>query len=185
MNHDAATSPPKRLDVTAFAQGAEHLQGIDRLADYRRLGAEAVAPADAAGVGWSADGEMRGTPGGVRQPWLHLTAEATLPMTCQRCMEPVAVALSADRWFRFVADEATAEMEDEEAEEDVLAIDDALNLRELIEDELLLALPVVPMHAQCPVDVRSSAADAAFRDAAKPEHPFAALEQLRDKSKDR
>lgn len=182
MNHDA-TSPPKRLDVTAFAQDAGHLEGSDQLAEYRRLAAEAVAPAGDGEIRWGADGELRGTPGGMRQPWLHLLADTTLPMTCQRCLEPVVVALAADRWFRFVADEATAEMEDDEAEEDVLAIDDALDLRELIEDELLLALPVVPMHEDCPVAVKSSAVDPAFEDVTKPAHPFAALEQLRDKSK--
>ena len=152
MKQDAASSPPRRLSVTSFAQNAEHLQGNDRLADYRRLVAEAAAIADDGAVRWSADGEMRSPSGGTRQPWLHLAADTALPMTCQRCLEPVFVSLSADRWFRFVADEATAELEDEAAEEDVLAIDEALNLRELIEDELLLALPVVPMHEQCPVD---------------------------------
>ena len=182
MNHDTSSSPPKRLSVTSFAQNTEHLQGNDRLADYRRLVAEAAAIADDGQVRWSADGEMRST-SGVRQPWLHLAADTALPMTCQRCLEPVSVSLSADRWFRFVDDEATAELEDESAEEDVLAVDEALDLRELIEDELLLALPVVPMHEQCPVNVKLSAADPAFQEAAKPENPFAALEQLRDKGK--
>ena len=183
MNHDAANAPPKRLGITSFAQNAGHLEGQDRLTDYRRLVEEAVATTDAGQVRWSADGETRSSAGVPGQPWLHLVADTRLPMTCQRCLEPVAVTLSADRWFRFVADEATAELEDEAAEEEVLAIDEALNLRELIEDELLLALPVVPMHGECPVAVKSSAADAAFEEVAKPENPFAALQQLRGKTK--
>lgn len=183
MNHDAAHAPPKRLGVTSFAQNAGHLEGHDRLDDYRRLVAEAVTTVNEGKVRWSADGEARSTAGASGQPWLHLVADTRLPMTCQRCLEPVAVTLSADRWFRFVADEATAQLEDETAEEEVLAIDEALNLRELIEDELLLALPVVAMHEECPVNVKSSAADVAFEDAAKPENPFAALEHLRGKTK--
>ena len=30
-------------------------------------------------------------------------------MTCQRCLTTVELPLQVDRWFRFVADEATAE----------------------------------------------------------------------------
>lgn len=177
MNHDPTSHKPARIDAAKFALDAAHLDGDDPLAGYRRLAAETTALADGDRVRWSADGALRAS----RQPWLHLVAETRLPMTCQRCLEPVAVGLAIDRWFRFVADEATAEMEDESAEEDVLALADELNLRQLVEDELLLDLPVVPMHDQCPVDVKLSVADPAFRDVEAPEHPFAALEQLRSK----
>ncbi len=45
------------------------------------------------------------------------------------------------RSFRFVADEATAEALDEECDEDLLALSREFDLRELIEDELLMACP--------------------------------------------
>ena len=181
MNHDPSRNPAL-INAAQFAQDAGQLGGNDPLADYRRLVAEATGPIGDGRVRWSAAGEMRAAPDGVRQPWLQLEAATTLPMTCQRCLEPVAVDLRVDRQFRFVADEATAEMEDEDAEEDVLALRPELNLRQLLEDELLLALPVVPMHGQCPVDVKLSVADLAFQQAATPEHPFAALDQLRGKA---
>ena len=59
---------------------------------------------------------------------------------------PVDVPLDVERSFRFVADEATAEALDEECDEDLLALGREFDLRELIEDELLMALPVVPRH---------------------------------------
>jgi len=60
--------------------------------------------------------------------------------------EPLAV----ERSFRFVRSEAEAEAEDIDSEEDVLVISRALDLRKLVEDELILALPLVPRHAVCP-----------------------------------
>ena len=61
--------------------------------------------------------------------------------------------LEVDRWFRFVADEATAELEDDDSEEDVLALEPRPDIAQLVEDELLMAMPLVPMHETCPVAV--------------------------------
>jgi uncharacterized protein len=92
----------------------------------------------------------------------------------------VDVPLSVDREFRFVADEATAEALDEGSEEDLLALSREFNLRELIEDELLMDLPVVPRHDECPTQVKLASSDEDFEEAnaGKP-NPFAALAGLR------
>ncbi|MFC3217232.1 hypothetical protein [Comamonas sp. JC664] len=52
-------------------------------------------------------------------------------------------------------DEATAAALDDESEEDVLVLAPQIDALELIEDELLMALPMVPMHEVCPVDVKA------------------------------
>ena len=70
-------------------------------------------------------------------------------MLCQRCLDVVETEISVEREFRFVATEAEAEQEDEESEEDILVNDANFNLHNLIEDELLMALPMVPMHDEC------------------------------------
>ena len=69
---------------------------------------------------------------------------------------------------------------DDASEDDVLALSGELDVRELVEDELLLALPLVPRHDVCPGAVRLSAQDADF-DAAGDErpHPFAGLAALK------
>jgi len=90
-------------------------------------------------------------------------------------------SLSIDRSFRFAADEATAAAEDELAEdEDVLVLDRAFNLTGLVEDELLMELPLVPRHEVCPTEVKLELVDPGFDDAqaAKP-NPFEALSGLK------
>ena len=130
-------------------------------------------------VNWTAQGERRPGSGGQDQVWLTLTVSASVPLVCQRCMGPVEVPLSVDRQFRFVADEKTAETEDDESDEDVLVLSKAFNLQELVEDELLMDLPLVPRHEECPIAVRLEAVDADF-EAQTPEkaNPFAVLATL-------
>lgn len=170
---------PQRLNVAAFAQDGALLTGTVPLSTLSRLAQEAASPGNAS-VQWSARGELQSPTGGVDQVWLHLEAEIGLPMVCQRCMTELAVDLHVEREFRFVADEETAMAMDDEAEEDLLVLDHQFNLIELVEDELLMALPAVPRHVVCPVPVQLHAVDADF-DAAlddKP-HPFAVLHKLK------
>ena len=101
-------------------------------------------------------------------------------MVCQRCLLPVDVPLLVERSFRFVADEATAEALDDEVEEDLLALSRDFDLHALIEDELLMALPVVPRHEECPTPVTLASSDEDFAQAsAEKPNPFAALASLR------
>ncbi len=172
---------PDRLDVKAFAQAGGHLSRQDSLLKYERLASEAQGLHPDLLVSWDAQGDVRSTHGIEGQVWLHLKAHATVPMTCQRCLTPVDVPLDVDREFRFVADEATAEALDDESEEDLLAMSREFALRELIEDELLMALPVVPRHDVCPTPVSMASSDEDFEEAsAQKPNPFAALAALRN-----
>jgi uncharacterized protein len=169
----------RKLDVRAFAEEGAHLSGRDTVAAHRRLLAETQGEGGELPVRWEARGELR-NPGHVQpQVWLHLEAGATLPLTCQRCLGPVEVPVQVDRHFRFVADEATAAAEDDESEEDLLAISRAFDLMELLEDELLMALPVAPRHEACPQAVPMSAADPDFDAGSARKNPFAELARLK------
>ena len=173
---------PDRLDARAFAEAQGHLQIETPLSHLPRLRDEADAGVLSLGdVVWEAVAEMRpSASGGTPSPWLHLTAHASLPLTCQRCLGPVDTPLDVDRWFRFVADEVTAEAQDDDADEDLLALEPRPSLFEVLEDELLMALPLVPLHASCPVDVVFKAGDPGVADdEAPPKNPFAALERLK------
>lgn len=146
---------PDRLDVAAFAKAAQTLAGETPQAAFGRL-VEALLPGsrmggeDRAPVEWSARGEVRRPRVGPSQDWLHLSCSTRGRLTCQRCLEAMDVDLVVeDRAFRFAPDEATAAELDEEIEEDVLVTSTALDLFQLIEDELLLTLPWVPRHAAC------------------------------------
>ncbi len=170
-----------RLDVQAFARTAGHTAAGDLLSKYERLMQETQGLGGSNLVNWSAQGELRVEAGGGEQVWLHLEVDATLPLTCQRCLGQVDWPLAVRRSFRFVADESAAEAQDEDADEDVLALSPDFDLRQLIEDELLMELPVVPRHDVCPTDVKLAVADADFEEklAEKP-NPFAVLQQLKD-----
>ena len=171
---------PHRLDVRRFAEEGTELSVDDRLPRFRRLQAETTGPTGERTVHWGARGEMHNARHVHPEIWVHLKAEARLPMICQRCLNPVEVPLEVSRSFRFVADEATAVAQDEESDEDILALSRSFDLLELVEDELLMEVPVAPRHEVCPEAVKMSAVDPDF-EAAQPEkeHPFALLGRLK------
>ena len=142
---------------------------------------QGVAMAD---VAWTAAGERRPVPAGEAELWLTLSAEAPVWLTCQRCLQPFAVPLAVQQRLRFVHGEAQAEALDAEHDDDVLAVSKSLDLRELIEDELLLSLPIVPRHERCPkplvvpADVAELPGDLPGEPAERP-NPFAALLALK------
>lgn len=168
---------PLRLDVAPFAEQGARLEGRWPLHELERLAASAhpEAPTGDAPVAWQAQGEQRAVRGGAPQAWLHLQAQASLQLVCQRCLGPVAAEVQAQRSFLFVAGEDQAAELDADSEDDVLALTRSLDLKELVEDELLLSLPLVPRHAACPLP---AVVDDPLVDEEKP-HPFAALAALK------
>lgn len=181
----------RRLDIAAFVEDAGLLQGEIALPDLPRLHADLYHQADPARsqpVRWQARGEARARRGARPELWLHLQAETEVPLECQRCLQPVFEPLRIDRWFRFVENETLAAELDEDSDDDVLVQSSAFDLQELIEDELLLELPVVPHHEVCPTPLQydssllvpDGAPEASADEPApvKP-HPFAALAALK------
>ncbi len=171
---------PQHLDVVSFARDALSLQGEGALADWSRLAEEQFGDALSAGpVVWQLQGRLVLQSGGADQVWLDLTASVDLPMQCQRCLTSVLETVSAERSFRFVADEATAAALDDEAEEDILVISRDFDALALVEDELILSLPLVPLHAVCPENIPMSAVDPEFDAAAERPNPFGVLAGLK------
>ena len=198
------TSPaldPLRLHVANFAADAQEAEGDWAIAELPRL-ADSECPIDAGSpikakadapklpprsasdltrrVRWRAVGSTRPV-GGEEQIWLHLQAEADVILQCQRCLLPLDDAVHVDRHFRFVADEDTAAALDDETEDEVLALPRTLNLRDLVEDEMLLALPLVPRHDVCPEAIPMQFGD--VEEVEEKANPFASLALLR-KDKD-
>lgn len=170
----------RRLDMKSFAEAQGQLAGHDTLGAYPRLMAETGGRGAALPVAWSGSGELRNPRHVHPQVWLHLQAEAVLPLTCQRCLEPVDIPVAFERSFRFVADEETAAAEDDESEEDLLALSPGFDLVELVEDELLMEMPVAPRHAVCPQPVKLAVADPGFEAEPDPrDNPFALLERIK------
>jgi uncharacterized protein len=172
---------PLRLDVAALARDGATLSGEWPMGDLARLQQSQSPPQDwmPPPVVWSVRGERRAVAGGAPETWLHLQAQVPVWLTCQRCLLPYRIELTADRPVRFVPGEERAEALDAEIDEDVLALTPALNLRTLVEDELLLALPIVPRHEVCPA--QSAVTDSTTLSDEPHANPFAALALLKSR----
>lgn len=118
--------------------------------------------------------------------WLDYHIQATLLVPCQRCLSPMAVNISNDYCMAILQNEhhisylkavnETAEfvLLDEICPEEGRQM---LPIADLLEDELLLAIPLSPRHADCEL-LTDSVGD--VPDEPK-DNPFAVLEQLKGK----
>ena len=169
---------PQHLDVKAFARAQGDLSGEVDLHSMARLRADCSE--DIAGtVIWSAQGHVRQASDGQDATWMQLQAQVQVPLTCQRCLKTVMQALEVDRSFRFVPDEATAEAQDDASEEDLLVLSKDFDLLALVEDELLMALPLVPMHTDCQSEHAPTSKDDLGAEADAKPNPFAVLATMR------
>ena len=171
----------RRLDVAAFAQAQAVLEGSDEIGAFPRIAQELHAPRAGLMLTWRAQGGQRRAVDGSQRPSLHLQVNADLPLSCQRCLGELTAPIRIDRHFVFVPDEDTAAaLDDASEDDDVLVLAPDFDLPALIEDEVLMALPLVPRHELCPDAVPMSAQDADF-DAAQEDkvNPFAALASLK------
>lgn len=174
---------PLHLDVEMFAKDAGQLAGEWPLGELERLSESAdpqapVQPQDQ--VQWTLSGEQRGARGKDPEIWLALSAKASLSMTCQRCLQPVLIELDVRNSVQFVAGEDEAAVLDAEGDDDVLALTRSLNARALVEDELLLALPLVPRHDRCAAPLALPSDDHDEGESAR-RQPFAILAKLKSR----
>ena len=170
MSQQSASSG-KIADPFRFAADARTLRGEVVVAKLSRL-ADSLVSTDGA-VSWSVEGSMfEGVVSGQSDPRLKLRLDGTLNLRCQRCLGgldwvlAVETVLQPVRVGQPIPDE---ELEDDEV--DAIEIDGELDLLGLIEDEILLALPIAPRHEQCEAPRGGNGANE--------ESPFAALASLR------
>lgn len=170
--------------MAAFAHAEGVLQGEWPLSAMPRLLQDALplsADSPAQAVAWSARGAHKAMAGGDGELRLHLQARTALQLVCQRCLQPMTVVLEVHPSLRFVHGEARAEALDEDSDEDVLALTPTLDLQPLVEDELILGLPLVPRHPTCPQPLPMSAGEGDLAAGDEAEHAFAGLaSMLRD-----
>ncbi len=113
-------------------------------------------------------------------PFVEVRAEAELPLVCQRSLERFLLPVSVVQRLGLVTDEAQEAALPEGMEPIQPGPDGALDPAGLIEDELILAVPVVP------IDPRSVEVQAEWPAAVEEEvrpNPFAALAALKDTKK--
>ncbi|HHC72966.1 MAG TPA: hypothetical protein ENK54_08715 [Thiotrichales bacterium] len=135
---------PDRVDALRFAQERVEMQGEIALSRLSRLVTQLRGEGEAL-VRLRFGVDERG------QSFVTGELEAAVELTCQRCLQPVSVPLEVDFRLGMVKDDAQARGLDE-GYEPVLLQGPTLSLHEIVEDELLLALPPVPRHptGECP-----------------------------------
>ena len=110
-----------------------------------------------------------------QRPVLRLEVSGSLPLACQRCLEVVHHELAVDGLLQLVSPEADLSQDElEDDTRDFLPLAGELKVAELIEDEILLALPVAPRHEKCGLPGATKSGE---RD-----NPFAALAALKGKA---
>nr|WP_069106818.1 YceD family protein [Pandoraea pnomenusa] len=184
------------VDLFEFARTGRVAEGDVQLAALPRMVTEVPAEVSASG---RAQGVFHWRAEGVEKPMLRadgkptvaqfLTLSVSGPMwlECQRCLTPYQELLDSETTFEIVRDEAAAEARPlDEDELEALVGSRHFDLRELIEEELLLALPIVPKHEVCPTVHESLATgdDGLAEPPPPPEEedkpsPFAALAALK------
>lgn len=172
-----AGSLPETLALGRLTAAGSEMSGRLRLRPMRRLAGMLVEEAGEAEVAlrfWRDDLGRRLVSGRIR---------ADLVCQCQRCLEPVTLHVDQDVALECLWGES--QVGQSASEYEPLVIGDApVSLSDLIEDELILALPPVAVHGQaepCPAPAFRSAEPAAGapgeQDGAS--QPFAVLERLK------
>lgn len=131
------------IDSVGFARGGGVAVDAIELSRFARLSGQLESAEG------SADFEVRGSEEDGK-PFLSLTVRAQLTLRCQRCLGELRFPLFVHSRLMLV--EAGVDWpEDEIAEErfDAIPAHGELDLLELVEDEILLALPIAPRHASC------------------------------------
>lgn len=184
MATSSRITDPRRLDVAAFAAANGELAGDWPQPGFSRMASALLASETAAPpVRWRARGERSALPGAGVQTALRIEAETVVTLECQRCLQAMHVPLHVERRLYFVEGEDAAAALDADSEDDVLALTPSLDLHALVEDELLLGLPIVPRHEVCAVPLEIAGGRETLTDDEASEHPFAALAALKRSSR--
>lgn len=161
---------PDHVDFRRLAARQTQLEGVVPLSALDRVCAQLTDAAGAVAVSlrFFQDDEHRSLVEG--------TVRGSLHMLCQRCLQSMPWAVEADFRLVAVASDAQARQLPDDCEPWVVG-DEPVVLTELIEEELLLALPIVSFHEDCQ-PVGPMAVGVVEAEPVR-ENPFLALEVLK------
>ena len=135
------------IDGLEFARTGSKLQGALPVAGFTRL-RDALCTTKGA-----VQYELSGVPEELGRPTLRLKVGGELQFVCQRCLGALAFPLHIDVSLQLAATQAELDAEPLAAEgpERIVASRE-MPVRDLVEDELLLAMPLVLRHDRCAGD---------------------------------
>lgn len=156
------------IDLRALAKDGRCIEGEVPVTRFGRLAESVMEPAGTLAFGFQGERDAEGR--------LHvdLWVRGNLILECQRCLEAVQWPCEVEnRLLLLRPGEEPPEDELENDAEDALEVDPLTDLLALVEDEVLLALPLVPRHDDCDPPVETGGDEEIS--------PFAVLRQLRGK----
>lgn len=157
---------PAFIDGFSFARDAREIDLKVPVAQLERLSEALVSNAGdfVAHLTGFRDNEGRN--------FIKLSVQAELLLQCQRCLGDLRFLLEIERRLELVKSEADVPEDDLENEHvDVVVSGREMSVLALVEDEILLALPMIPAHTDCAMPVDDSASVA--------EHPLAGLAKFK------
>jgi len=164
---------PEHIDPFRYAEQALSLSGAVKLSDLHRVGANLNTTEGQISVDFKFGKDEQ------KLVYVKGHLQAKLALQCQRCMEPFVYEIMSDFILGIVntLDEASALPSHYEP---AIAIEGQLALRELVEDELILNLPIIPRHEPEKCKMVLPLTDSEVEQV-KGENPFRVLAKLRDK----
>jgi uncharacterized protein len=161
-------SHPAQIDGFEFAAAGARQQGSWPVRELPRL--RDMLASDEGEVAYVLEGARDGR----GRPSLRLQVHGTLLLRCQRCLETMPYEVDAETLLVLAATQAEIDAEPPDAQAaDRIVAGAAMPVRDLVEDELILAVPYAPRHEAC---VAQGAADAKPQDGKI--SPFAGLRGL-------
>jgi DUF177 domain-containing protein len=114
--------------------------------------------------------------------WMEGHLTGTLPLCCQRCMQQLLMPIDAIFKLAMIESESEIERLGEQYEPLLLENDSLVSVVELVEDELLLALPIVPKHDTVECNAGEEIVEQVVKVKPEPKkNPFAVLADLKRK----
>lgn len=139
-----STIKPLLINNLEFASSEQSVSGDVELSALPRLNdflAPKIEQQQATKIHYTLIGQAKK----FSQPSLHLSIDAELPTICQRCLNAMNVALKLD--FDYLISDSEPASFDENDELDWLESAREMSVWEVIEDELLIAFPIAPVHS--------------------------------------
>jgi len=182
----SANTFPSQIEPFKWAEQGYTWSGTLPLSRFARIAREAVGSIDDQLINIDCKLSMDAY---HRIVWLDGHVETKVPMECQRCLDPVEVPLVSDFHLALVDDESLIERLDEDADFIVLGESESttkgdyltpstIDLLALLEDELLLLLPLSPKHDACELKHQPAIQDIVEE---KRDNPFDVLASLKGK----
>jgi uncharacterized protein len=131
----------QHIDNIDFSRKSREIRDIIRLSDFKRLQDLCLNHED------SVVFVLRGFENKYKEPCLELFIKGKLSLICQRCLEKLEHTISLKSGFLIKEETQLNDFQvDDHADYDLIEGSAKMNVLSLIEDEIILSLPVAPKH---------------------------------------